>query len=39
MPTVNALARIEVQAGQSTKIIANESIACQKRGGATGLKD
>jgi hypothetical protein len=39
MPTVNAPARIEVQAGQSTKIIANESIARQKGGGATGLKD
>ena len=28
IPTINASTQIEVQAGQSTKIIVNESIAC-----------
>jgi hypothetical protein len=36
---VNASAQTEVPVGQSTKIIANESIECQKRGRPIGSKD
>ena len=39
IPTANAPTHIEVPAGQSTKIIANESMTCQKCGRPIGSKD